>query len=77
MVNVNCIHCGAKVSEWTNDCQKCGKPVANPDAPTQVSKLKFGQAGTHQYKKKNSLPFILSGILAVIIIGMITYLLML
>ena len=77
MVKVKCIHCGEKVTEWANECPNCGKPVANPDAPTKVSEIKLNQKKIDQYGKKNVLPFILTGILAIIVIAVITYFLIL
>ncbi len=67
-----CVHCGEVVSEWTRDCPKCGRPVANPDAPL-VSDLHSKFKTTSQYKKSNSLVYIIISIAAVIIVAAIVY----
>jgi uncharacterized membrane protein YvbJ len=73
MVKVKCVHCGAQVSEWTTECPKCGKPVANPDAPTDVSASPRTWKATGQYKKKSSIPYIILGILIVVIVVAVIY----
>jgi uncharacterized membrane protein YvbJ len=73
MVKVKCVHCGEQVSEWTTDCPKCGKPVANPDAPTNVSASPRSWKATGGQKKKNSLQYIIFGILIVIIVIAVIY----
>ena len=73
MVKVNCVHCGEKVSEWTVECPNCGKPVANPHAPTNVSDQNWNPNRGLQYKKNNTLLFILIGILTLVVIGSIVY----
>jgi uncharacterized membrane protein YvbJ len=67
-----CVHCGAEVGEWTQDCPKCGRPVANPDAPV-VSDLKSKFKPGAKYAKKNTIPYVL-GIAIIIIIAVIIYL---
>lgn len=67
-----CVHCGAVVKEWERDCPKCGRPVANPDAPlvSDLRSKKWGKAGQH--RKKNMLPFII-GIVVIIILIIFYY----
>jgi len=71
-VKSKCVHCGAEVSEWTQACPKCGRPVANLDAP-MVSDLKskFKSGGGHA--KKSKVPYIL-GIAVIVVIAVIIYL---
>ncbi|MBN2038952.1 MAG: hypothetical protein JW864_02855 [Spirochaetes bacterium] len=71
-VKSKCVHCGAEVSEWTQDCPKCGRPVANRDAP-MVSDLgsKFKNGGS--YAKKSKAPLMI-GIAAIVVIAVVIYL---
>ena len=71
-VKSKCVHCGAEVGEWTQDCPKCGKPVANKDAP-EVSDMKSRFKSNGSYAKKNTTPYVL-GIIAIVVIGLILYL---
>lgn len=73
MVKVKCVHCGEKVSEWTIECPNCGKPVANPHAPTNMFEPNWDPKRGDQYRKKKSLVFILTGIFAFIAIAAIIY----
>ncbi len=66
-----CVHCGEAVYEWTQDCPKCGRPVANPDAPV-VSDLKSRFKKTDKHRKKNMMPYII-GLVIIIIIFIIYY----
>ncbi|MDY6933956.1 MAG: hypothetical protein SVZ03_07000 [Spirochaetota bacterium] len=75
MIIVKCIHCGQKVSEWAVECSNCGKPVANPHAPTKMSEPDWNPMRGDQYRKKNSMPFILTAIFALVTIATIIYLL--
>ena len=36
-VQVKCVHCGTMVNEFTAECPNCKKPVANRDAPVNVT----------------------------------------
>lgn len=64
-----CVHCGEPVNEWTHECPKCGRPVANLDAPI-VKPLGAMKAGSHG--KKSILPYVIV-VLAIIIIAGIFY----
>jgi uncharacterized membrane protein YvbJ len=66
-----CVHCGTEVGEWTQDCPKCGRPVANPDAPIVTDMSSRFKTGDN-YAKKSTLPYIL-GIAVIIIIVAIIY----
>ena len=72
MVKVKCVHCGEQVSEWTTDCPKCGKPVANPDAPTDLSASPRSWKATGQHKK-SSLQYIILGVLIVVVVIAVIY----
>ena len=70
-VKSKCVHCGSEVGEWTQDCPKCGKPVANMDAPS-VSDFRSKMSKTTNHGKKSPLPLIL-GVAAVVIIAAVVY----
>lgn len=36
-VKVKCVNCGTEVHEFTAECPNCKKPVANRDAPVNVT----------------------------------------
>ncbi len=61
-----CVHCGEEIYEWVRDCPKCGRPVANPDAPL-VKDLKWKTGG--QNRKKNMMPLLIAVILIVLAIA--------
>lgn len=67
-----CVHCGTEVSEWTQDCPKCGRPVANRDAP-MVSDMKSKFKNGSSYAKRSKAPYLL-GIAAIVVIAVIIYL---
>ncbi|MDY6933618.1 MAG: hypothetical protein SVZ03_05255 [Spirochaetota bacterium] len=73
MVKVNCVHCGEKVSEWTVNCPNCGKPVANPNAPINTTDTNWKPNRGLQYKKDNTIQYILIAVLVLIIIGSLVY----
>ena len=77
MVNVNCVHCGEKVSEWARECPGCGRPVANPDAPANMSKPAWNQKNIDKYMKKKSMPLILTSIMTIILVVAVIYILLL
>jgi uncharacterized membrane protein YvbJ len=64
--NSKCVHCGEVVYEWTQDCPKCGRPVANRDAPV-VSDLKSRFKKPGQHRKKSMLPYLLAVVIIVIV----------
>jgi uncharacterized membrane protein YvbJ len=61
MAEVKCIHCGEMVFETSTECPKCNKPIANPDAPTNVPDSPREWRKDVQ-AKDNMLPVILIGI---------------
>jgi uncharacterized membrane protein YvbJ len=75
MSNIKCVHCGKVVFEWAPQCPHCGKPIANPDAPTSVSAEPKTWKKT-SYKKKSPIPLIVAIAAAVIIAAAAYYLLM-
>jgi uncharacterized membrane protein YvbJ len=66
-----CVHCGEAVGEWTRDCPKCGKPVANPDAPV-LDDIRSGWSTTGEYRKKSAVPYI-AIVALVAVIGVVVY----
>ncbi len=67
MAEVKCIHCGEMVYETSTECPKCGKPIANPDAPTDV--LGSPREWKKDVQKKNTmLPIILVGIAVALVV---------
>ena len=73
IAKAKCVHCGEEVGEWTQDCPKCGRPVANPDAPI-VSDLKSKFKTNGKSAKKNTTFYILSIIIIIIIVAIIYFL---
>ncbi len=68
-VQVKCVHCGAMVHEFTTDCPECGKPVANKDAPTQVSESPRNMSTTSYGKKSPVVPI---AVVVIVILALLT-----
>lgn len=68
MAEVKCTHCGEMVYESSTDCPKCGKPIANPDAPTDVPDSPRNWKSTSQKKDNTMLYIIVGGIIVVAVI---------
>ncbi len=51
-MKVKCVHCGEMVNEFASLCPKCGKPVANKDAPTNVPESPWKWSTKASGKKK-------------------------
>lgn len=64
-VRVKCVHCGTMVHEFTATCPNCGKPVANKDAPVDVSPPPWKKKNESYGKKIPILP------IAVVIIAIV------
>lgn len=67
MSNIKCVHCGKMVFEWAAECPYCKRPIANPNAPTNVS----AQPKTWKkisYRKKSPILFIVVGVIFIMII---------
>ncbi len=61
-VKVTCVHCGAEVKEWTVDCPKCGRPVANKDAPLVSDyESRWKKSAQQKHNKNSPLPYIIGG----------------
>ena len=58
-VKVKCVHCGELVNEFETDCPKCGKPVANKDAPTNVSEAPWKMSKQSQKKQSPVIPVVI------------------
>ncbi|MCP4131073.1 MAG: hypothetical protein GY754_08845 [bacterium] len=67
-----CVHCGELVHEFTVDCPKCGKPVANKDAPTDVGAVPWKASTKSSGKKSPVIPVIIS-ILVIAIAAALVY----
>ncbi|HNX22587.1 MAG TPA: hypothetical protein PKG60_00965 [Spirochaetota bacterium] len=67
-VKVKCVHCGTLVNEFTAECPNCGKPVANKDAPTNVTASPWKMKKVDHGKKMPVIP-ILIAVFAVIAIA--------
>ena len=72
-VKVKCVHCGVDVKEWDVKCPSCGKPVANKDAPTNVSKspATWKASGSG---KKSSMPMIIGVVVVISAIATVLFL---
>ncbi|OHD62781.1 MAG: hypothetical protein A2176_14895 [Spirochaetes bacterium RBG_13_51_14] len=71
MGTAKCVHCGKEVFEWATDCPYCKRPIANPDAPTNVSPAPWKWKKV-SYKKKSPVGLIIAG---VVIIGVVAFVL--
>jgi len=70
-VQVKCVHCGTMVHEFTVDCPECKKPVANKDAPVNVSESPRNMSTTRYQKKSPVVPIVI--VVAVILAGLAAY----
>ncbi len=66
-VRVKCVHCGTMVHEFTAECPNCHKPVANRDAPVNVTRSPWKMKNTNHGKKSPVLP-IAAALVAVVIV---------
>lgn len=73
-VQVKCVHCGALVNEFAAECPKCGKPVANRDAPTKVTESPWKMKKTDHGKKSPVIPVV---IIALVVIAAVLFFLVL
>jgi len=58
-VKVKCVNCGTMVHEFTAECPNCNKPVANRDAPVNVSESPWKMKKTDHGKKFPIIPVVI------------------
>lgn len=66
-VKVRCVHCGALVSEFAAECPNCKKPVANKDAPTDVTESPWKMKKVDYGKKAPVIPILAIAIVIIVI----------
>jgi len=66
-VKVKCVHCGALVSEFAAECPNCKKPVANKDAPTDVTESPWKMKKVDYGKKAPVIPILIIAIAIIVI----------
>jgi len=69
-VKVKCVNCGTLVNEFTAECPNCKKPVANRDAPTNVTESPWRMKKTDYGKKSPVIPIL---IIAIVILAAAYY----
>lgn len=73
MGTAKCVHCGKEVFEYAKECPYCKKPIANPNAPTNVAKAPWTWKKT-SYRKKTPYGVIAACLAAIIIAAVVVYL---
>ena len=72
-VKVKCVHCGTMVHEFTAECPNCHKPVANKDAPVNVTPSPWQKRNIDHGKKFPLIPVVI--VLLVIAAAVIIFIL--
>ena len=64
-IKVKCVHCGTMVHEFTATCPKCGKPVANKDAPVNVTPPPWQKKHANYGKQAPVIPLMIGAVLII------------
>jgi uncharacterized membrane protein YvbJ len=73
-VQIKCVHCGTIVNEFTAECPNCKKPVANRDAPINVTESPWKMKKVDHGKKSPVIPIVIAS--AAVIAAVLYYFLL-